>query len=855
MRCPIVAFAVALLTSLIATAPAPAGAAADAASLYGRTLAAEELGKVKAPGVVPALKFTKKDALELGLLDVGYEGAFEKDAAGFFSVKRGIETAIYRLASAEAAQRVIKGRLECQSAGLFQRVLQGPMADIGDVCAAVMPRGRDPKDQPSSHFIEFSRNNVVVSLVCREEEAKNLAASARLIDKQLLAWVEEPKDAPPKAAAPDGAGLPPVGIALFSGAYTHSVSVVELGRVKAPGVVRELKFTPKDFADLGAVKPIPKQVVTDSGETRTITGEEAWKDDVDILAPVSVRIQRLASAEEVQKDLKGRLESQGIGLLVRVLKGPLTEVGDICVISLNSWGDKKEEAQLSKEQLAAGYLWFVRNNVQVVLHGGRDANVDLVALARRIDKQLVAWLEAPKDAPPKAAAPAPAAGAKELPIVYRVMSMENPDKNPNKGIPAHDFGPGQEKRKVVDRFIASKVAAAAVPRIEIRLMPKDLIRGFQRPTDVVLEGVGLEAFVDYVDADGKVTFDAAARAAVERAGQRIVADLTELAKQLGQEKPVIKAGMLSPVPSTGAALKEAAAAPARKLTADEEQAEAWLKSLEKIITVKREGDAPDGAIVEIDFTKPGDPRMAAGLQVPDEKLHHLAALKRLRVLNLGHSRVTDAGLEHLGGLNELHDLDLAGCTGVTDKGLDYLKGMPLQRLILHGVRVTDAGLAKLKDFDQLQTLNLGCTLVTDAGLDRLRGLKHLRNLTLLSTKVTDAGLEKVKDWPQLESLDLTETEVTNAGLEKLKALPHLESLILNGSHQEGNRVTDAGLAHLKGLSQLKVLSLSSEKITDAGLANLKGLSQLRELYLQNTQVTDQGVKELQEALPGCKIKH
>jgi|WetSurMetagenome_2_1015567.scaffolds.fasta_scaffold13625_4 hypothetical protein len=157
-----------------------------------------------------------------------------------------------------------------------------------------------------------------------------------------------------------------------------------------------------------------------------------------------------------------------------------------------------------------------------------------------------------------AARAAAVVGGKELPIVYRVMFMENPDKNPDKGSPVHDFGPGEEKRKVVDRFIAAKAVAVAGPHIEIRLMPTDPARHLQRATDVVLEGAGLDAFVDYVGADGKVTFDAVARAAVERAAQRIVADLTELSKQLGQEKPVIKIGELSPLPPAGAAPAETA---------------------------------------------------------------------------------------------------------------------------------------------------------------------------------------------------------------------------------------------------------------------------------------------------------
>ena len=66
-------------------------------------------------------------------------------------------------------------------------------------------------------------------------------------------------------------------------------------------------------------------------------------------------------------------------------------------------------------------------------------------------------------------------------------------------------------------------------------------------------------------------------------------------------------------------------------------------------------------------------------------------------------------------------------------------------------------------------------------------------------------------------------------------------------------VTDAGLVHLKGLTELQKLWLSATKVTDAGLVHLTGLTNLQTLYLSSTDVTDAGVKKLQAALPKCKI--
>ncbi len=65
----------------------------------------------------------------------------------------------------------------------------------------------------------------------------------------------------------------------------------------------------------------------------------------------------------------------------------------------------------------------------------------------------------------------------------------------------------------------------------------------------------------------------------------------------------------------------------------------------------------------------------------------------------------------------------------------------------------------------------------------------------------------------------------------------------------------AGLVHLTGLTKLTYLSLASHTITDAGLLHLKGLTKLTYLSLRGTKVTYAGVKQLQQALPNCKIKH
>ena len=66
-------------------------------------------------------------------------------------------------------------------------------------------------------------------------------------------------------------------------------------------------------------------------------------------------------------------------------------------------------------------------------------------------------------------------------------------------------------------------------------------------------------------------------------------------------------------------------------------------------------------------------------------------------------------------------------------------------------------------------------------------------------------------------------------------------------------ITDAGLAHLASLRQLRFLILRDAQVTDAGLARLAELENLESLYLERTQVTDAGVEQLKRALPQLHV--
>ena len=66
--------------------------------------------------------------------------------------------------------------------------------------------------------------------------------------------------------------------------------------------------------------------------------------------------------------------------------------------------------------------------------------------------------------------------------------------------------------------------------------------------------------------------------------------------------------------------------------------------------------------------------------------------------------------------------------------------------------------------------------------------------------------------------------------------------------------TDADLEQLRDMPELETPDLGfCEKITDAGLVHLKGMTNLQDLALGGANITESGVAELQKALPNCVI--
>ena len=105
--------------------------------------------------------------------------------------------------------------------------------------------------------------------------------------------------------------------------------------------------------------------------------------------------------------------------------------------------------------------------------------------------------------------------------------------------------------------------------------------------------------------------------------------------------------------------------------------------------------------------------------------------------------------------------------------------------------------------------------------------------------------------PGGKELRLNVTPQASTDLSPLAAL-HTDDL--QYLQLSSTRVNNAGLAHIKGLTGLRVLWLYDTQVSDAGLVHLYGLTGLRVLNLRSTLVSNAGVDALQHALPQCEFR-
>jgi hypothetical protein len=232
----------------------------------------------------------------------------------------------------------------------------------------------------------------------------------------------------------------------------------------------------------------------------------------------------------------------------------------------------------------------------------------------------------------------------------------------------------------------------------------------------------------------------------------------------------------------------------------------------------------------------------------DSGLAVLAQCHALDELHLENFRLSDAGIAQLVGLKRLRILGVSE-TNITDVALDAVGRMTsLESLGLNACdNITDYGVARLASLTRLRGLGLGHTRITGTGFDQLTRLSDLHDLYLSGAQINDTGMAHLANLKQLQNLDLSSTNITDAGLVDLARMSSLESVNLRFC-----KVTDEGVSHLPGWTKLRHLNLSDTNITDAAMDTLTRIPSLEHIELADCyKLTDRGMRRLLE-LPNLK---
>jgi serine/threonine-protein kinase len=217
-------------------------------------------------------------------------------------------------------------------------------------------------------------------------------------------------------------------------------------------------------------------------------------------------------------------------------------------------------------------------------------------------------------------------------------------------------------------------------------------------------------------------------------------------------------------------------------------------------------------------------------------------------LNMTGWKGTNNGLSALTRVSSVRDLRLRQCSFLTDDGLKYLRHLPLVKLDLDDIAVTDKGIEFVSQIRTLEYLNLRRSEVGDKSCLLLARLPKLRTLFLSETNVSGSELSVLSKIPTLRELYLE----SDPGVKKhFSGLKDIKLSILSLAR---DKITDDDIENLaRARPNIEGLSLDFNQISDKGLLKLAQLSHLKWVSVRGCSVTPAGVSKFKVLKPTCSV--
>ena len=132
--------------------------------------------------------------------------------------------------------------------------------------------------------------------------------------------------------------------------------------------------------------------------------------------------------------------------------------------------------------------------------------------------------------------------------------------------------------------------------------------------------------------------------------------------------------------------------------------------------------------------------------------------------------------------------------------------------------------------------------IGDDVMEQVGKLDGLRCINITGTRITDAGIAHLAGLSRLRTAYFQwDGHLTGACLVHLRDKKELTWL---GVFTPGLR--DDDLKHIEGLHQLETLLLRSPSLGDPGMTHIRGLTALKRLWIDNSTVTGRGLEQLRD---------
>jgi Leucine-rich repeat (LRR) protein/HEAT repeat protein len=149
----------------------------------------------------------------------------------------------------------------------------------------------------------------------------------------------------------------------------------------------------------------------------------------------------------------------------------------------------------------------------------------------------------------------------------------------------------------------------------------------------------------------------------------------------------------------------------------------------------------------------------------------LAALKKLKIVNLANNNISDKSLISLQKCSSIENFSIAYNQNLSPAAvLELVHNLKnITHLYMVGIPFNDADIARLvKICPKLQELDISDSKITSNALLALATLKNLQALGVKNINLTDKDLNKLLLFSKLNSIDLSGTLITTASKENLK---------------------------------------------------------------------------------------